>query len=107
MDIQTQRTDIHTRRKHIHMRHIDIHPRRETNLEVVGGLKFVDPKHERMKAEKRKREPRQKVKNDPKYVAAARELRDRWLEQVNERRFQIGSVGKYDITRSAIGAEMG
>jgi hypothetical protein len=36
-----------------------------------------------------KREPRRKVKNDPKLIAAARELRDRWLEQVNATPFWL------------------
>ena len=42
-------------------------------------------------------------KNDPKLVAAARELRDRWLEEVNSPggRFALGGLdGKYDVTRT-------
>jgi hypothetical protein len=37
------------------------------------------------------------VKLDAKYVQAARELRDRWLEKVNE--FPALAGGKYDVTR--------
>jgi len=37
------------------------------------------------------------VKNDPRLVAAARELRDRWLEQVNAT--PVLSQGKYDVSR--------
>lgn len=48
--------------------------------------------------EKPKREPRQKAKNDPRLVAAARELRDRWLERVNAG--ELRSEGKYDVSRS-------
>ena len=31
--------------------------------------------------------------------AAARELRDRWLEQVNAGAYAIGGAGKYDLSR--------
>ena len=44
---------------------------------------------------KPKREPKPKVKNDPRLVAAARELRDRYLEHVNGR----AGRGKYDVSR--------
>ena len=46
--------------------------------------------------EQPKKEKRKKVKNDPRYVAAARELRDRWLEQVNGGGVVI-SGGKYEL----------
>jgi hypothetical protein len=46
---------------------------------------------------KKPRAPRQK--NDPKYVAAARELRDRYLEQVNADRLLPAANGKYDVSR--------
>ena len=46
------------------------------------------------------REKKPKIKADPKLVAAARELRDRWLEHVNSGRAVIESVGKYDVTRA-------
>jgi hypothetical protein len=45
------------------------------------------------------REKKAKVKADPKLVAAARELRDRWLEHVNEGRMLIEGAGKYDLVR--------
>jgi len=54
----------------------------------------VQPVHE----VKEKKQPRKKVKNDPKLVAAARELRDRWLEQVNAREL-VSSGGKYEVSR--------
>jgi hypothetical protein len=38
-------------------------------------------------------------KNDPKLIAAARELRDRWLERVNADPSALDSGGKYDVTR--------
>ena len=40
-----------------------------------------------------------KAKNDPKLVAAARELRDRYLEQVNSERLLPAANGKYDVSR--------
>jgi N-acetylglutamate synthase-like GNAT family acetyltransferase len=53
-------------------------------------------------AEKPKPEKRQRVKNDPKYIAAARELRDRWLERVNASGGAsiLMSSGKYDVGRA-------
>ncbi len=50
-------------------------------------------------AEKPKREKRQRVKNDPQLVAAARELRDRWLERVNADPSFLISHGKYDLSK--------
>ena len=47
---------------------------------------------------KSKREKTPKAKADPKLVAAARELRDRWLERVNAS--PMVTQGKYDVSRS-------
>jgi hypothetical protein len=73
----------------------------------AGGLKFVVQtetaiavKPKRACPERSRREPKPKVKNDPKYVAAARELRDRWLEQVNADPSSLLSDGKYDVNRA-------
>jgi hypothetical protein len=66
-----------------------------------GGLWYKAKEVEKPKAEKVK-EPKKKRKNDPKLVSAARELRDRWLEQVNAEggeRLIVGS-GKYDVSRA-------
>src|SRR5688500_615079 len=49
--------------------------------------------------EKPKRVARPKVKNDPKLVAAARELRDRYLEHVNAATGLPGPTGKYHVSR--------
>ena len=63
------------------------------------------------KAEATKERPkRQKLKNDPKFVAAARELRDRYLEQVNSQ--QNGLLdhtcqAKYDVVRQIDDAAAG
>jgi len=49
---------------------------------------------------KQKKEPKPKVKNDPKLVAAARELRDRWLEKANEDPSAFLANGKYEVSRA-------
>jgi hypothetical protein len=51
-----------------------------------------------------KKEPRKKMKNDPRLVAAARELRDRWLEEVNAGAAMLVGNGKYDVSRELAGA---
>jgi hypothetical protein len=56
-----------------------------------------------MIGEKKKREKKPKVKADPKHVAAARELRDRYLEHLNGEQFNSGTMlpgGKYAVGRS-------
>ncbi|HEV7300795.1 MAG TPA: hypothetical protein VGN72_15625 [Tepidisphaeraceae bacterium] len=51
-----------------------------------------------------KAKPQRKAKKaDPRLIAAARELRDRWLDEVNAGRF-VGQ-GKYDVTRVMSGSE--
>jgi hypothetical protein len=43
---------------------------------------------------------REKFKNDPKMVEAARERRDRYIEQINEGLLLPPSAcGKYDVSR--------
>jgi Acetyltransferase (GNAT) family len=44
------------------------------------------------------REKKEAVKNDPRLVAAARELKDRWLEQVNAT--PMIAMGKYEVSRT-------
>ena len=66
---------------------------------VSGGLRFASPKPAEPK-EKPKREKRAKVKNDPALVAAARELRDRWLERVNADPQSLPANGKYSVARA-------
>jgi hypothetical protein len=65
---------------------------------TLGRLQFGLPAEP--KAGKPKREKPQKVKNDPKLIAAARELRDRWLEHVNADSSALSSQGKYDVSRA-------
>ncbi len=49
---------------------------------------------------------RQGQKNDPKHIAAARELRDRYLEEVNTGRMlpSAWGGGKYEVSRQLIAA---
>ncbi len=77
--------------------------RRETHVAVMGGVRFIDTQ-EKMKVEKPKPEPRKKLKNDPMYVAAARELRDRYLERINTEPLVL--QGKYDVCKALRGPEM-
>jgi hypothetical protein len=71
-----------------------------------GGLHFAAPKpavaesEPKAKGDKRPKVKAPKVKNDPKLVAAARELRDRWLERVHADPSVLTSGGKYDVTRA-------
>ena len=58
-----------------------------------------DAPDELLPPEKPKREKKPRQKNDPKYVEAARELRDRYLEQVNADRMLPAAQGKYDVSR--------
>ena len=62
---------------------------------ALPGLRFDIPN------EKQKREKKPAMKNDPKLVAAARELRDRWLEEVNAGMYLPAAHGKYDVSRRA------
>src|SRR5689334_9858588 len=55
-------------------------------------LHFIVPKPASAPTEKRKA-----VKNDPRLVAAASELRDRWLEEVNGGRYLPTADAKYDL----------
>ena len=63
-----------------------------------------EPVVEKVKLGKPAKPKREKVKADPKHVAAARELRDRYLEHVNTT--PLLPQGKYDVSRS-LGAQLG
>jgi hypothetical protein len=77
-----------------------------SDLISEGGMKFDFAKPadaapaKAEKAEKAKRERKRKAKNDPKLVAAARELKDRWLEHVNAGGMMLESAGKYELCRT-------
>ncbi len=70
---------------------------------VLGvPLWFTPAAAEKPKGEKPARVRRAKRKNDPVHVAAARELRDRYLEHLNGEQFNSGMVlpgGKYEVCR--------
>jgi hypothetical protein len=55
--------------------------------------------------EKAKKEPKVKVKLDPRLKAAARELKDRWLEQVNGGMYLPEERGKYEVSRGIEGPQ--
>ena len=70
-----------------------------------NGLRFSVPapgaaKLETIAEAKPPREKKQKRKNDPRLVAMARELKDRWLEEVNAGRYLPSSRARYDVGRS-------
>jgi hypothetical protein len=71
--------------------------RNPTQTISAGGL-FFGAARPAAKA-KVQRAPKQKVKVAPELVAKARELRDRYLEQVNAR-LLLAPGGKYDVSRA-------
>jgi N-acetylglutamate synthase-like GNAT family acetyltransferase len=65
---------------------------------TLGRLQFAPAVVDKPKPQKPKRE---KVKADPAHVAAARELRDRWLEQVNSDPMALPNAQrKYEVSRA-------
>ena len=70
----------------------------------AGGLRFASPmtvEPETKREAKAKAPRRVKATNDPKLVAAAaREVRDRWLERVNDDPSALLAQGKYDVSRA-------
>jgi len=70
-----------------------------------GGIRYIDRGDyvpevvpETPKAKRPPRAPA--AKHDPKDIAAARELRDRYLEEFNSGKYLPGSQGKYDVSRA-------
>jgi hypothetical protein len=60
----------------------------------------LDAPEELMEPPKPKKPRKERQKNDPQYIAAARELRDRYLEQVNNGLLLPPAThGKYDVSR--------
>ncbi|HEY7090075.1 MAG TPA: hypothetical protein VH518_18400, partial [Tepidisphaeraceae bacterium] len=62
----------------------------------MGGLRLGEPEDVAAKSDR----DRKAKKNDPVLAAAARELRDRWLEQVNNA--PLISHGKYEVCRAPL-----
>jgi hypothetical protein len=68
-----------------------------------NGLVFDIPKQgEALPVVRAQKQPKKKTRNDPKLVAAARELRDRWLEKVNDDPSLLESSGKYEVARAIV-----
>src|SRR5947209_2335571 len=82
-------------------------PSRSVAVASRGGLWFAPPKLEAKAEEKPAKAakgPRTKRKHDPRLVAAARELRDRWLERVNAGAAALPVArGKYEVRRGIEG----
>jgi ribosomal protein S18 acetylase RimI-like enzyme len=75
-------------------------PREQASAKPVplsGALFFAPPAPP--KQDKPAREKRPKTKVDPKLVAKARELRDRYLEHVNSEAHALRAIGKYAVGR--------
>jgi hypothetical protein len=79
------------------------------SLAASNGLRFgaaaaaaVEAKPEAPKPKPK----REKHKNDPKLVRAAREFRDRYLEEVNASNLLLGA-GKYDVGRQLVDVNAG
>lgn len=85
---------------------------RESSLEM-GGLRFAgvsgadagDLEETKRSRRKAKKEAKARVtkKNNPRLVAMARELRDRWLEQVAAEPGLLVGAGKYQVSRQVNG----
>ena len=85
-------------------KHLKGVPKGKAAVVTAGGIKYVgrsdaEPPEEEPKKTKTPRKPR--PKNDPKMVEAVRELRDRFLDEVNSGRLLPGGEcqGKYDVSR--------
>src|SRR5688500_541127 len=72
-----------------------------------GGLRYIERGDyvPEPVAPKPKRAQKPRAKNDPRHVAAARELRDRFLEHVNADPSALLGDGKYDVSRRIEGRE--
>ena len=71
-----------------------------------NGLRFAIPAPTAVATESKPakaKPPREKRRNDPRLVAAARELKDRWLEEVNAGRYLPPSRARYDVARALPG----
>jgi hypothetical protein len=65
----------------------------------AGGLRFATTAPAVIEEKVEVKEKKQKQKNDPQLVAAARELKDRWLEEINSGRYLPMGNGKYEVSR--------
>jgi hypothetical protein len=67
---------------------------------TAGAFRFAAPAPPPTKQEKLPKPKPPRAKNDPKLIAAARELRDRWLEQVNSESRLPQRIAKYDLRKT-------
>lgn len=84
--------------------HPNVAPPGKVGIFVGGKIKYTDrpgyvPEKPATKPRPAKAEKPPAPKFDPKFLAAARELRDRWLEQVNTGSYVLEAHGKYDVSR--------
>lgn len=81
-------------------------PRRRFAINAVFATQFFHalPKVEPVKPGKTKPAPKKQAKHDPRHLAAARDLRDRYLEKVNQDGYLLESLGKYEVSRAIAGA---
>jgi hypothetical protein len=87
-------------------------PKIERSLIAGGALRYVPPGAPApapapVNVPVMKPKAPEKTKNDPRLVAAARELRDRWLEHVNSGQVTLEGDGKYDVGRALAGPVAG
>src|SRR5687768_10157567 len=72
----------------------------QNSVGLLSGFRFAsDEKPKTAKAAKAKPAKSPPAKIDPKFFAAARELRDRWMERVNDDASAPRLHGKYDVAR--------
>jgi ribosomal protein S18 acetylase RimI-like enzyme len=73
-------------------------------LAPLGGFRYQSEVTPPAAAEQKPKPPKAAggaaAKIDPKYLKAARELRDRWLERVNAGQYAFEDAGKYDVSRA-------
>jgi hypothetical protein len=66
---------------------------------AAGGLRFAITAPSVIEEKVEIKEKKARQKNDPRLVAAARELKDRWLEEINSGRYLPMGNGKYEVSR--------
>ncbi len=89
-------------------KHLQGLPPGKAAVVTAGGIRYVErgdyepsPEAEEAKPKKKKRASKPRAKHDPKHIAQARELRDRYLEEVERGLLLPGSDcnARYDVSR--------
>lgn len=88
-------------------KHLQGLPPGKAAIITAGGIRYIDRGDHVPEVEppKPKRVAKPRAKNDPKHVAAARELRDRYLEHINTPAGALPDCGKYDVSRAMEGTQ--